>query len=129
MAPTFSREAQSSVACSIARFAIRKIKDSLATEYVASLVGRSESTHMAVYAMMRIGDSLSVKHHLPALLSAMNDHSPEIRMWTATLLGLVSDSIARAAVMTHAVDDPDWRCASIVLDHCGIRESKTLRLS
>jgi peptidylprolyl isomerase len=109
MAPTFSREAQSSVACSIARFAIRKIKDSLATEYVASLVGRSESTHMAVYAMMRIGDSLSVKHHLPALLSAMNDHSPEIRMWTATLLGLVSDSIARAAVMTHAVDDPDWR--------------------
>jgi len=64
---------------------------------------------MAVYAMMRIGDSLSVKHHLPALLLAMNDHSPEIRMWTATLLGLVSDSTARAAVMNCAVDDPDWR--------------------
>jgi cyclophilin family peptidyl-prolyl cis-trans isomerase/HEAT repeat protein len=64
---------------------------------------------MAVYAMMRIGDSLSVKHHLPALLSAMNDQSPEVRMWTATLLGLVGDSIASAVVMNHAVDDPDWR--------------------
>jgi len=109
MVPTFSREAQSSVALSVARFAIRRIKDSLASEYVASLVGHSESTQMAVYAMMRIGDSLSVKHHLPALLSAMNDQSPEVRMWTATLLGLVGDSIASAVVMNHAVDDPDWR--------------------
>jgi cyclophilin family peptidyl-prolyl cis-trans isomerase/HEAT repeat protein len=109
IAPTFFREAQSSVALSLARFAIRRIKDSLATEYVASLIGHSESTQMAVYAMMRIGDSLSVKHHLPALLSAMNDHSPEIRMWTATLIGLVNDSIASAVVINHAFDDPDWR--------------------
>ena len=108
-APSFSRGAQPSVALSVARFAIRRIKDSLATEYVAGLVGRSKSTQMAVYAMMRIGDSLSVKRHLPALLAAMNDHSPEIRMWTATLLGLVADSSARTAVMNHAIGDPDWR--------------------
>ena len=108
-APSFSRDAQPSVALSVARFAIRRIKDSLATEYVAGLVGRSKSTQMAVYAMMRIGDSLSVRRHLPALLAAMNDHSPEIRMWTATLLGLVADSSARASVMNHANGDPDWR--------------------
>ena len=40
MAPLFSRAAQSSVALSVARFAIRKIKDSVATEYVASLIGQ-----------------------------------------------------------------------------------------
>jgi peptidylprolyl isomerase len=108
-APSFSRGAQPSVALSVARFAIRRIKDSLATEYVAGLVGRSKSTQMAVYAMMRIGDSLSVKRHLPELLAAMNDHSPKIRMWMATLLGLVGDSSARTAVMNHANGDPDWR--------------------
>ena len=109
MAPTFFRGDQSPVALSVARFAIRRIKDSLATEYAAGLVGNSGSTKMAVYAMMRIGDSLSAKRHLPTLVSAMNDNSPEIRMWTAAVLGLVSDSIARVAVMSHALDDTDWR--------------------
>ena len=108
MAPTFFRGDQSPVALSVARFAIRRIKDSLATEYAAGLVGNSGSTKMAVYAMMRIGDSLSAKRHLPALVSAMNHNSPEIRMWTAAVLGLVSDSIARVAVMSHALDDTDW---------------------
>lgn len=88
---------------------MRRIKDSLATEYVAGLIGRSKSIQMAVYAMMRIGDSLSVRRHLPALLAAMNGHSPEIRMWTATLLGFVADSSARTAVVNHAIGDPDWR--------------------
>lgn len=119
-APTFSPSLQSSVALSVARFAIRRIKDSAATEYVAGLVGSSESSRMAIYAMMRIGDSLSVKRHLPALFSAMNDHSPEIRMWTATLLGLVNDSIARTLVTKHVTDDPDWRvrvnCVRSLLD-------------
>ena len=109
MAPSISRTAQPAVALSVARFAIRRIKDSVATEYVASLIARSGFTQPAVYAMMRIGDSLSVKRHLPTFLSAINDHSPLIRMWTATLLGFVSDSAAMAAVMNHAIADPDWR--------------------
>ena len=59
--------------------------------------------------MMRVGDSLSVKRHLASLLTAMNSHSAEIRMWTATLLGLVSDSTARTTIVDHGFDDPDWR--------------------
>ncbi|MGA9407792.1 MAG: HEAT repeat domain-containing protein, partial [Bacteroidota bacterium] len=109
IAPTFSGKTQSSVALSVARFAIRKIQDSVATEFVANLIGRSECARMAVYAMMRIGDSSSVKRHLPALITSMNDHSPEVRMWTGTILGLVMDTAATTALLTHVVDDPDWR--------------------
>jgi|GEM_PF-2132660 len=109
MMPTISRKFESSIALSVARFAIRRIKDSVATEYVAGLIGNAESTDMAVYAMMRIGDSMSVKRHLPALLSAMNDRSPYARMWTATLFGLVADSASAAVVRSHALGDPDWR--------------------
>jgi peptidylprolyl isomerase len=109
IAPSLSRTAQPAVVLSVARFAIRRIKDSVATEYIASLIARSGFTQPAVYAMMRIGDSLSVKRHLPIFLSAINDHSPLIRMWTGTLLGFVGDSAVMAAVMNHAIADPDWR--------------------
>ena len=109
MAASLPRETESSAALSVARFAIRRIKDSIATEYVAGLIGHPESKEMALYAMMRIGDSLSVKRHLPVLLSTMNDRSPYARMWTATLLGLVADSAAAASVRNHALNDSDWR--------------------
>jgi len=109
IAPSISREAGPCVALSVARFAIRRIKDSIATEYVANLIGFSESKEMAVYAMMRIGDSLSVKRHLPLLLSTIGDRSPYSRMWVAALLGAVNDSNAAAVVRKHAAADPDWR--------------------
>ncbi|HTY10576.1 MAG TPA: peptidylprolyl isomerase [Bacteroidota bacterium] len=109
IAPRLPGRIQRSVALSIARFAIRRIKDSLATEYAASLIGNSESRPMAVYALMRIADSTSVARHLARFIPLMDDSSAETRMWTGSLLSLASDSLARAAVVSHAVDDPDWR--------------------
>jgi len=104
-----STNIQRSVPLSVARFAIRRIKDSLATEYAASLIGYSEFRPMAVYALMRIADSASVQRHLADLILLMNDPSADTRMWTGSLLGLVDDSLAKAADVRHAVKDPDWR--------------------
>ncbi|MGA7162288.1 MAG: peptidylprolyl isomerase [Bacteroidota bacterium] len=109
IAPSMSAAAQSSVALSVARFALRKIKDSTATEYAFNLIGRPECARLAVYAMMRISDSSSVRRHLSALLIAMNDPSPEVRMWTGTVLGFVSDTAASTVLVEHVVHDPDWR--------------------
>ncbi len=108
-AAPYSESAQSSVALAVARFAIRRIKDTTATEFVAGLIGHPGTARMAAYAMMRIADSSSVERHLRALIAAMNDSSAEVRMWTATIFGVVSDSAPSSTVMKHAIDDPDWR--------------------
>ncbi len=109
LAPSFLPGIESSAALSVARFALRRVKDSSATAYVAGLLSHPEAAQLAAYALMRIGDSLWARGHLPALLSAMEDPSPNSRMWTASLLGLTGDSAAAAAVRNHAAGDPDWR--------------------
>ena len=83
---------QRPIVISVARFANRKVKDSIATDYAASLIGDLTSAPWATYAFMRIADSASVVRHLPALLRDMNDPSPEVRMWTATILGNIADT-------------------------------------
>jgi peptidylprolyl isomerase len=100
---------RSSIALSVARFAYRGVKDSVASEYVVDLLGDSLSAAMATYGVMRIGDSTLVKRHLSAFIANLEHRSPELRMWTATILGIVSDSAALSALVDRCRHDVDWR--------------------
>jgi peptidylprolyl isomerase len=102
-------EYHSAVALSIARFAYRRVRDSLSSEYVAGLLRESLSTEMATYAVMRIGDSSLVKRHISSILQNLHHRSPEVRMWTATIVGTVNDSVGLEALVKCAAHDKDWR--------------------
>lgn len=99
----------SAVAFSIARFAYRRVRDSLSSEFVAGLLRDSLSTEMATYAVMRIGDSSLVRRHISSILPNLHHHSPEVRMWTATIVGTVSDPAALDALVKCSAHDKDWR--------------------
>ena len=99
----------SATALSIGRFAYRKVKDSLASEYAVELLEDSASAPFASYALMRIGDSLLVKRHRSLFVAQLRHNSPEVRMWIATVLGNVSDRWSFEALVALATSDPDWR--------------------
>jgi len=109
LAHSFSGDLCNSVALSVARFAIRKIRDSLATDYVSGLLSNEQCASYAAYALMRCADSSFVQSHLRDEATAMENRSPEVRMWVATLLGSARDSTAIAILIRHALKDPDWR--------------------
>ncbi len=100
---------QGAVSLSVARFAIRKVKDSTATEFVARLIGDNLTAPWATYALMRIADSGIVARHLPALLKNLNNRSAAVRMWTATILGANADTAVASRLMICTEEDPDWR--------------------
>jgi peptidylprolyl isomerase len=102
-------EYHSAIALSIARFAYRRVRDSLSSEFVAGLLRDSLSTEMATYAVMRIGDSSLVKRHISSILPNLHHRSPEVRMWTATIVGTVIDSVTLDALVKCAAHDKDWR--------------------
>lgn len=102
-------EYHSAVALSIARFAYRRVRDSLSSEFVAGLLRDSLSTEMATYAVLRIGDSSLVKRRISLILPNMQHRSPNVRMWTATIVGTLNDSVALDALVKCAVHDEDWR--------------------
>ena len=109
IAGTFQRDILPSVARSIARFAIRKITDSLATEFAASKIVDPLAGSAATYAFMRIADSSAGHRHLRELLLNMENSASETRMWTATILGNVKDTNASRSIVRHALEDKDWR--------------------
>lgn len=100
---------QSAISLSVARFAIRKVKDSTATEYVAKLIGNNLTASWATYALMRIADSAAIARHLPALLKNLSNPAPAVRMWTATILASSADANVVDQLMVRAESDPDWR--------------------
>ncbi len=102
-------EYHSAIALSIARFAYRKVRDSLSSEYVAGLLRDSLATEMATYAIMRIGDSSLAKRHISSILPNLHHRSSEVRMWTATIVGTIFDSVALDALVKCTAHDKDWR--------------------
>ncbi len=102
-------EYHSATALSIARFAYRRVRDSLSSEYVAGLLHDSLSTEMATYAVMRIGDSSLAKRHISSILPNLLHRSPDVRMWTATIVGTVNDSVALDGLVKCTAHDKDWR--------------------
>ncbi|HTX18104.1 MAG TPA: peptidylprolyl isomerase [Bacteroidota bacterium] len=97
------------VALSIARFALRKVKDSAATEFVARGLGDPRSEPWASYAFMRIADSSALARHLARVKDGLSNPSAEVRMWSATALGLSSESSVIRLLIDRAAKDPDWR--------------------
>jgi peptidylprolyl isomerase len=97
------------IARSIARFANRRITGAAGTRYVAELLYDSASVRDAVYAMMRINDTLMIDGNRERLLALTDDPSPEIRMWTAVMLKVINTDAALITLISLAERDQDWR--------------------
>jgi len=97
------------VAQAIFRFANRRIKDSDATKYAASLLDDKASALNAAYALMRINDSTIIENNRGHLLESMFNSSPLIRMWSATMLGSLNDEESLLSLLKSALKDNDWR--------------------
>jgi len=93
----------------IFRFANRRIKDAGATKYTAALLHDKSSIINATYAMMRINDTTVIKNNRERLIENVNNSSPLIRMWTATMLGAMNDEESMATLLKIVVNDNDWR--------------------
>ena len=106
---TMDERYRSAAALSIGRFAYRKMKDSLASEYAVELLEDPASAPFASYALMRIGDSLLVKRHRQQFIAQLRHHSAEVRMWIATTLGNASDAWAFESLEERIRLDRDWR--------------------
>lgn len=100
---------RSPLSLSVARFAYRGVRDSVASEYVGGLCGDTLDAAMAAYALVRIADSALARRRLPALVANAQSASAEVRMWSATALGLVGDSAACEVLSNLSTRDPDWR--------------------
>ncbi len=94
---------------SIIRFANRKIIDSSATAFAGSLMTDSLLKQDAVYALMRTNDTSGVRMFAFGIKENMTSGSPTIRMWSASLLGMLKDSASRSLLLEHAAGDVDWR--------------------
>ncbi len=96
---------------SIARFAIRNIKNHEATLYLFSLANRNENLPWQVmYALQRIGATDDVKQNIGQLISHYKQNDPVVRMHLATLLGKVKDAPSSIEpLMQMAEYDSDWR--------------------
>ncbi len=97
------------VAQSIFRFANRKIKDPGATKYVAALLEDKPSIINATYALMRINDTSVIRNNRENIKLNVKHSSPLIRMWTATMLGVLSDEESKTTLLNIALNDNDWR--------------------
>lgn len=99
----------SSIAAGVMRFANRKIKDTVATEYLCSLLSDSESVENATYALLRINDSTRIKKYADRIITQVNDPSPSIRMWSIPMAGIVKNDEGQSVLRAAARNDRDWR--------------------
>ena len=97
------------LAFSIARFAIRGIKDTNAAPALDALLRYRESRAAAVYALVRSVPTGYVRRHVENYIGLLSDSSSEVRMWCASLTGLAGDSIAQTLLLHAALEDSDWR--------------------
>ncbi len=100
------RKNNSHLALSIARFANRGIKDSLAAEF---LFRDSALTKNAVYAIMRIANAGVNEIHREKIFRLLKSRDPEMRMWAVSILGTIKDSSAKILAIKSAAADKDWR--------------------
>ncbi len=100
------------VALSIGRYAYRGIRNAEATDFVITQfdnIGTDEQWK-AAYALMRIGDKNLLAPHVQAIVSAAQNQNADVRMYIATVLGKLSDSlIVLDPLIGLAESDVDWR--------------------
>jgi peptidylprolyl isomerase len=95
----------------IARFAIRGITNSQATQYVLSIAKRGDDTPwQAVYALQRIGND-DLIHSEEGNLYRLSQHpDPLVRMNYALILGKLKDTQPALAPLDRLAEfDGDWR--------------------
>lgn len=97
------------IAQAIYRFANRKIKESGATKYTATLLDDKSSLINATYALLRINDTIVIKNNRDHLLELAENNSPLIRMWIVSMLGSLNDAESQSMVLNSAMNDKDWR--------------------
>ncbi len=105
----YQRSWRPHVARSIYRFANRRIKETSATKYLVPLLSENESVWNATYALLRINDTSVTASAGEQLRSQLAHRSPEIRMWSATLLGSLQDKTTLQRLLVSAQRDKDWR--------------------
>ncbi len=96
---------------SIARFAIRGIRDSVADQFLIRYLGEGRRAPWQVaYALQRIGGGKELRDHLRTLVASRSHSDPLFRMNIAALLGKLGDSATSLKpLMDLAGHDPDWR--------------------
>lgn len=100
------------LAMSVARFAIRGIRTTEATQLVITLLREPgvDVRWRAMYALMRIGDHQEVRAELSRLAQSYRDDDPRVRMHLTTLLGKLKDpTTSLEPLMRLAEYDADWR--------------------
>ncbi|MFA6469792.1 MAG: peptidylprolyl isomerase [Bacteroidota bacterium] len=97
------------VAQAIIRFANRKIKDVATARYTISLLEDKKSVINAAYALMRMSDTVIINTYEEKILRLLNNTSPLLRMWGATMLGASESPVALKKLIRSAQTDKDWR--------------------
>ncbi|MFA6456204.1 MAG: peptidylprolyl isomerase [Bacteroidota bacterium] len=97
------------VAQAIVRFTNRKIKDVATARYAVTLLNDNKSILNAAYALMRMNDTVIINTYKEQIHRLMNNASPLLRMWGATMLGAANDPISLKKLIRSAQADKDWR--------------------
>ncbi len=102
---------QDALVMSIARFAIRGVKDPDATVLLLRLTKMGEDTPWRVmYALQRIGSADEIRDDLVYLVHLFRHPDPSFRMHLATLLGKLKDPSTSIEPLSKLADhDADWR--------------------
>ncbi|MCX6136658.1 MAG: peptidylprolyl isomerase, partial [Ignavibacteriales bacterium] len=100
---------QNAFAASIARFAIRGIRDTAASSVLLPLLSKPQTRAAAVYALNRLADVRFTREHRSIGAALLSDPSPDVRMWSAGLFGLSDDSAGFEILKNAALEDSDWR--------------------
>lgn len=95
----------------IARFAIRGVTASTATQYLLKrLKGRSGFTWQDMYALQRIGDKPEVRSELENVVTLFQHPDPLIRLNLAVLLGKLKDERTSIEPLQKLAEyDGDWK--------------------
>lgn len=106
---SYPEEWNNAVALALERFAVRRVKDAGATKLAIALLDDRASLLNACYAVTRGADTVTLRKSAPRLQRLLNNPSPIIRMWGASITGMLGDTNAVSKLMVMARSDKDWR--------------------
>ena len=93
----------------IARFANRKISDSIIVSYLQPYLQKESTLEWTTYAAMRSNNVSFIKKNEVQLLVNLTHSNSNVRMWTAAMLSKTRDTSAQKFLIETATRDIDWR--------------------
>jgi cyclophilin family peptidyl-prolyl cis-trans isomerase/HEAT repeat protein len=98
-----------SVVNAIRRFAVRRIKNDQIYPFLMTQMKRSETVYPAMYSLMTYNDSLIATNYSNQILPFLTHTSPEVRMWSASILANTTHDTVHRRLLKIAIADKDWR--------------------